>query len=249
MASFFGESRSEVLCGQMDVGVMGSLYAGVSEQPRSFFQRHLLSANPEGGSRMAKHVWREADPRPSAKSLHKGHDRLVGHGTPNVALPQIHKDKIGKGIDFQRSQILDEVIGVKPHDFGQHRNDIGISGLRTRAIRIVGTRNNLERTIFDREVCMFETKHLADPHTRLEKEREQKPVSDMRAGINECLHLFDGQCFGKSPLSLGRNDSPLLWFRFHNAMQKWLVSPKVWHGQLIQGKFRNGTQAELPLYQ
>ncbi len=77
---------------------------------------------------------------------------------------------------------------------------------------------------------MFETKHLANPHTRLEKECEQKLVSDMRAGINECLYLLDGQCLGKSLLSPGRNDSPLLWFRFHNAMQKRLVSPKVWHG-------------------
>ncbi len=96
---------------------------------------------------------------------------------------------------------------------------------------------------------MFETKHLANPHTRLEKECEQKLVSDMRAGINECLYLLDGQCFGKSPLSLGRNDSPLLWFRFHNTMQKWLVSPPVWHGQLIQGKLRNGTQAHVKLVQ
>src|SRR6266699_4033014 len=233
----------------MDVGVMGSLDAGVSEQPRSFFQRHLLAANPEGGSRMAEHVWSKANPRLFAKSLHKGHDRLVGHGTPNIAFPQIHKDKIGKGIDFQRSQILDEVICVKLHDLGQHRDDIGISGLRPRTIWIVSARNNLERTIFDREVCMFETKHLANPHTRLEKECEQKLVSDMRAGINECLYLFDGQCFGKSPLSLGRNDSPLLWFRFHNTMQKWLVSPPVWHGQLIQGKLRNGTQAHVKLVQ
>src|SRR6266516_8021399 len=231
----------------MNVGVMGGLDAGVSQQTRGFFQRNLLTADPQGGSRMAKHVWSKADPCLFAKSLHKGHDRLVGHGTPNIAFPQIHKDKIGKGIDFQRSQILDEVICVKLHDLGQHRDDIGISGLRPRTIWIVSARNNLERTIFDREVCMFETKHLANPHTRLEKECEQKLVSDMRAGINECLYLLDGQCLGKSLLSPGRNDSPLLWFRFHNAMQKRLVSSSMEHGQLIQGKLWNGAQAHVKL--
>src|SRR6266702_3827160 len=87
---------------------------------------------------------------------------------------QIHKHKIWERISFQRSQILDEVICVEVHDLGQHRNDIGISGLRPRTIWIVSARNNLERTIFYREVCMFETKHLADPHTRLEREAPQR---------------------------------------------------------------------------
>src|SRR6266536_4059038 len=231
----------------MDVGVMGGLYAGVPQQTRGFFQRNLLAANPESGSRVAEHVWREADSRPFGKPFHKGHDRLVGHGTPNLAFPQIHKHKIWKRINFQRSQILDEVIGVELHDLGQRRNGIGISGLRTRTIWIVITRDNLERTIFYREVCMFETKYLADPHTRLEKECEQKLVSDMRAGINECLYLLDGQCLGKSLLSLGRDDSPLFGFRFHDAVQKGLVSSSMEHGQLIQGKLWNGAQAHVKL--
>jgi hypothetical protein len=35
---------------------------------------------------------------------------------------------------------------------------------------------------------MLEAKHLTYPHPRLEKECEQKPVSDMRAGIDEGLY-------------------------------------------------------------
>src|SRR6266851_4903686 len=149
----------------MDVGIMGGLYAGVSKQPRSFFQRNLFAANPESSSRVTEHVWREVDSCPSGQSLHQRHDRLVGHGTPNIAFPQIHKHKIWKRINFQRTQILDEVIGVELHDLGQRRNDIGISGLSAGSIWVVRTRNNLERTIFYREICMLETKHLADPHT------------------------------------------------------------------------------------
>src|SRR5260370_14119078 len=132
----------------------------------------MFGANAESGWGVAEDVWREADSCPFRKPFHKGYDRLVGHGAANFAFPQIHKHKIWKRINFQRSQILDEIIGVELHDLGQCRNDIGISGLRACSIWVVRTRNNLERPIFYREVCMFETKHLADPHTRLEKECE-----------------------------------------------------------------------------
>src|SRR6266487_4430781 len=169
----------------MDVGVMGGLYAGVPQQTRGFFQRNLLAANPESGSRVAEHVWREADSRPFGKPFHKGHDRLVGHGTPNFAFPQIHKHKIWKRINFQRSQILDEVIDVELHDLGQRRNGIGISGLRTRTIWIVITRDNLERTIFYTEVFPEELEVVGSGSDRIRTPAQVIEKHQVRAnGLN-----------------------------------------------------------------
>src|SRR6266702_3819842 len=113
------------------------------------------------------------------------------------------------------------------------------------AIRVIVTRNELERPILDRKVCMGQAQALAHPHPRLVHERQEEAIPDMGTGVEQLLDLFAGQRLWLSLFSFDRDHTCCFRLGLSNAMQEWFVFPAMRKSELIQWKLRNGLEPHM----
>lgn len=67
---------------------------------------------------------RKGDVRFPDKPFDQRHHCCVGHGAPDLSLPQIHKHEVRERLDLQSAQFIHEVIDVQLSEFLFKRNGV-----------------------------------------------------------------------------------------------------------------------------
>lgn len=124
----------------------------------------------------------KSDARLTLKPPHQGIDGGVCHRLPMRPAKQVDEDVVGIQV-----AIFDvEVVGIQPDQFGAHRDGARVRRFSARTISAVAPADG-DFPFGDGDVLMPKPQGFTDPDTGVMEQREQQPVPEMSARIQDAL--------------------------------------------------------------
>ena len=193
---------SSALAGVFDAEVSVDLdrggHRGVPEQPAHHLHRGARAQQP-GGVGVAAPVRVEVDPGPSAQPADQVIDRGVGQRAAVLPGPEVDEHVVA----VQVAVLAVQVVGVEPDQPGADRDRPGLHRLGAGPV-VVDPRHHRDRALGRGPVLVAQPQRLPDPHPGVVQHREQQPVPQPVAGVEDRLHLGGGQ----DPRVLARHLQP-----------------------------------------
>jgi hypothetical protein len=150
-------------------------------------------------------VRRERDRGHGTQPRHQVIGRRVGHRAADGSGPQVDEDVVR----IDGPVLAVQVIGIQPHQRRAHRDRPAPAALGAHAVRVV-PRDHVHQAAADVDVLMPHAQGLADPQAGLEQHRQQQPVPQVTAGVQDRLGLHRGQHTRQRPGSLHLHRQPRL---------------------------------------
>ena len=141
----------------------------------------------------------EVDPGPPAQPLDQVIDRGVGQRVAARFAPQVDEHVVA----VQLAVLAVQVVGVEPDQPGAGRDRPWLHGLGAGAV-VVDPRHHRDRALRRGPVLVSQPECLPDPHPGVAEQREQQPVPQPVAPVQDRLHLGSGQ----DPWVLARHLQP-----------------------------------------
>ena len=168
------------------------------EQPAHHLHRGARAQQP-GGVGVPAPVRVEVDPGPSAQPPDQVIDRGVGQRLAALPAPEVDEHVVA----VQLAVLAVQVVGVEPDQPGADRDRPRLHRLGPGAV-VVDPRHHRDRALGRGPVLVPQPQRLPDPHPRVVQHREQQPVPQPVARVQDRLHLRGGQ----DPRVLARHLQP-----------------------------------------
>jgi hypothetical protein len=133
-------------------------------------------------------VRRERDPAHGTQPRHQVIRRRVGHRAAGGSSPQTDEHVVR----IDSLVLAVQVIGIQPHQRRSRRDHPAPAALGPHAVRLVSG-DHAHQTAADVDVLMPHAQGLPDPQAGLQQHRQQQPVPQMTAGIQDRLGFRHGQ--------------------------------------------------------
>ena len=181
----------QALAGVFDAEVPVDLdrggHRGVPEQPAHHLHRGARAQQP-GGVGVTAPVRIEVDPGPSPQPADQVIDRGVGQRAAVLPGPEIDEHVVA----VQLAVLAVQIVGVEPDQPGADRDRPWLHRLGAGAV-VVDPRHHRDRALGRRPVLVAQPQRLPDPHPGVVQHREQQPVPQPVAAVQDRLHLGGGQ--------------------------------------------------------